>query len=311
VDEQSFTLRTRERFNLGLGGRLLGVRRPGAALVARGARWSLRKSGAKAGVSLECGGLAPLWSRAKRVGVYVKAAPGRRTPRRRPDGNFVMKIISVNVGLPRLVLRNGEPVSTGIFKEPVAGRVTLRTLNLDGDRQSDLSVHGGPYKAVYLYPSEHYEFWKRELPEMELPWGMFGENFTSEGIFEADTNVGDRFRIGSAEVMVTQPRMPCYKLGIRFGRADIIKRFLVSERTGFYFSVLKEGEVGAGDELELIEKNASGVSIVDVTRLYSSEKGNVDLLRRAIATEALPDSWREYFEKRINSLDQQGDDEDE
>ena len=210
-----------------------------------------------------------------------------------------MKILSVNVGLPRLVLRNGEPVSTGIFKEPVAGHVALRTLNLDGDRQSDLSVHGGPQKAVYAYPSEHYPYWKQELPDMDLPLGMFGENFTTEGLLETETNIGDRFRIGSAEVMVTQPRMPCYKLGIRFGRTDIIKRFLISERTGFYFSVLKEGEVGAGDEFELIEKNAAGVRVVDVTRLYSSERENVDLMRRAIATEALPDSWREYFLKRI------------
>jgi MOSC domain-containing protein YiiM len=210
-----------------------------------------------------------------------------------------VKIISVNVGLPRLVLRNGEPVSTGIFKEPVNGRVTLRTLNLDGDRQSDLSVHGGPFKAVYLYPSEHYDFWKQELPDMDLPWGVFGENLTTTGLLETEVHIGDRFRTGTAELMVTQPRMPCYKLGIRFGRADIIKRFLVSERTGFYFSVLKEGEVGAGDEIELLERNTSGVRVVDVTRLYSSDKENVDLLRRAIATEALPDSWREYFRKRL------------
>jgi MOSC domain-containing protein YiiM len=213
-----------------------------------------------------------------------------------------MKIISVNVGRPRLVMRDGEPVSTGIFKEPVTGRVMMRTLNLDGDRQADLTVHGGPEKAVYGYPSEHYEFWRRELPDMDLPWGMFGENFTTEDIFETETHIGDKFRIGTAEVMVTQPRMPCYKLGIRFGRIDIIKRFLVSERSGFYFSVLKEGEVGAGDELELIEKNDSGVRVVDVTRLYGSDKRNVDLLRRAIATKALPGSWREYFEKRIEGL---------
>jgi MOSC domain-containing protein YiiM len=213
-----------------------------------------------------------------------------------------MKIISVNVGRPRLVMRDGEPVSTGIFKEPVTGRVMMRTLNLDGDRQADLTVHGGPEKAVYGYPSEHYEFWRRELPDMDLPWGMFGENFTTEDIFETETHIGDKFRIGTAEVMVTQPRMPCYKLGIRFGRTDIIKRFLVSERSGFYFSVLKEGEVGAGDELELIERNDSGVRVVDVTRLYGSEKRNVDLLRRAIATKALPGSWREYFEKRIEGL---------
>ncbi|HEU4506614.1 MAG TPA: MOSC domain-containing protein [Pyrinomonadaceae bacterium] len=218
-----------------------------------------------------------------------------------------MKIISINVGRPRLVTRNGEPVSTGIFKEPVAGRVMMRTLNLDGDRQADLTVHGGPEKAVYLYPSEHYAFWKQELPDMDLPWGMFGENFTSEGMFETEINIGDHFRIGTAEVMVTQPRMPCYKLGIRFGRTDIIKRFLVSERSGFYFSVLKEGEVGVGDEFELIEKNASGVRVVDVTRLYSSEKHNVDLLRRAIATERLPGDWREYFQERLEKLDHEHD----
>lgn len=213
-----------------------------------------------------------------------------------------MKIISVNVGLPRIVLRNGEPVSTGIFKEPVAGRVTMRTLNLDGDRQADLSVHGGPEKAVYVYPSEHYEFWQRELPDMDLPWGMFGENLTTTGLLETETNIGDKFRVGTAEVMVTQPRMPCYKLGIRFGRADIIKRFLISERSGFYLSVLKEGEVGAGDEFVPVEKNVSGVRVVDITRLYSSDRENVDLLRRAIATEALPESWREYLQKRLEGL---------
>ena len=218
-----------------------------------------------------------------------------------------MKIISVNVGLPRLVLRNDEPVSTGIFKEPVAGRVMMRTLNLDGDRQSDLSVHGGPQKAVYVYPSEHYDFWKQELPDMDLPWGVFGENLTTTGLLETEINIGDKFRVGTSEVMVTQPRMPCYKLGIRFGRADMIKRFLLSERSGFYLSVLKEGEVGAGDEFQLLEKNASGVRVVDVTRLYSSDKENVDLMRRAIATEALPESWREYLQKRLDTLNYQHD----
>ena len=218
-----------------------------------------------------------------------------------------MKIISVNVGLPRLVLRNDEPVSTGIFKEPVAGRVMMRTLNLDGDRQSDLSVHGGPQKAVYVYPSEHYDFWKQELPDMDLPWGVFGENLTTTGLFETEINIGDKFRVGTGEVMVTQPRMPCYKLGIRFGRADIIKRFLLSERSGFYLSVLKEGEVGAGDGFQLLEKNTSGVRVVDITRLFSSDKENVDLMRHAIATEALPESWREYFLKRLENLNHEHD----
>ena len=201
-----------------------------------------------------------------------------------------MKLVSVNVGLPRLVLRSGEPVSTGIFKEPVAGRVMLRTLNLDGDRQADLSVHGGPSKAVYVYPSEHYDFWKRELPEIDLPWGMFGENFTTQGVREPEINIGDKFRIGEATVMATEPRMPCYKLGLRFGRADIIRRFLASERSGFYLAVLQEGEVGAGDEIELIEPNKSGVRVSDITRLYIGDKSNTGLLRRAIGTEALPES---------------------
>jgi MOSC domain-containing protein YiiM len=166
-----------------------------------------------------------------------------------------VKIISLNVGLPRLVLRNGEPVSTGIFKEPITRRVMMRTLNLDGDRQADLSVHGGPNKAVYVYPAEHYDFWKRELPEMDLPWGMFGENLTTSGLLETEINIVDKFRIGKAEVMVTEPRMPCFKVGIRFGRADIIKRFLQSEHTGFYLAVLKEGEVSAGDEFEPLARD--------------------------------------------------------
>ncbi len=213
-----------------------------------------------------------------------------------------MKLISVNVGLPRLAMRNGEPVSTGIFKEPVADRVMLRTLNLDGDRQADLSVHGGPSKAVYAYPSEHYGYWKHELPEMELPWGMFGENFTTEGLHEAQLNIGDQFRIGSAVVMVTEPRMPCYKLGIRFGRADIIKKFLASERTGFYLSVLREGEVGVGDQFKLIKNNEQSVRVSDVTRLYTRDKHNTELLRRAIRVEALPESWKGYFQHQLEKL---------
>ena len=163
-----------------------------------------------------------------------------------------MKLISVNVGLPREVIWKGKTVTTGIFKEPVKGRVMLRALNLDGDRQADLSVHGGPDKAVYAYPAEHYDYWRRELPGKELPWGMFGENFTTEGLREEDIHVGDRFRIGTAELTVTQPRLPCYKLGVKFQSEDMVKHFLGSGRTGFYFSVFREGEVGAGDRIEVI-----------------------------------------------------------
>ena len=210
-----------------------------------------------------------------------------------------MKIISVNVGRPRLVEWDGQIVSTGIYKEPIEGRVMLRTLNFDGDRQADLTVHGGPTKAAYAYPAEHYNYWREELPGTELPWGMFGENLTTEGLDESDINVGDRFRLGSAEVMVTEPRMPCYKLGIKFGRSDIIKRFLVSGRTGFYFSVQREGEVAAGDEIELIARNEHSVTVADITGLYSGNRGDVELMQRAIAVEALPESWRGHFRKQL------------
>ncbi len=214
-----------------------------------------------------------------------------------------MKTLSLNVGRPQLVTRNGEPVSTAIFKKPVEGRVMLRTLNLDGDRQADLSVHGGPTKAVYVYPAEHYEYWRNELPEMDLPFGMFGENFTATGFDERTLNIGDQFSIGEALVMVTEPRMPCYKLGIRFGRVDIIKKFMASERTGFYLGVLREGEVGVGDEFQLVKRNEPSITINDVTRLYSHDRDNVELLRRAIAVEELPEGWRTYFQERLDQLD--------
>ena len=210
-----------------------------------------------------------------------------------------MKIISVNVAQPRLVEWNDQIVSTGIYKLPVEGRAMLRTLNLDGDRQADLTVHGGPTKAAYIYPAEHYSYWRDELPGTELSWGMFGENFTTEGLNESTVNIGDRFRVGSAEVTVTEPRMPCYKLGIKFGRSDIIKRFLASGRTGFYFSVQREGEVGAGDEIELIARDASNVTVADITGLYSANRGDVEMMRRAIALETLPESWRNYFRKQL------------
>jgi MOSC domain-containing protein YiiM len=214
-----------------------------------------------------------------------------------------MKIVSLNVGRPQLVMRDGEPVSTAIFKQPVEGRLMLRTLNLDGDRQADLSVHGGPTKAVYVYPAEHYEFWRQEFPEMELPHGMFGENFTATGFSETTLNIGDQFRVGSATVMVTEPRMPCYKLGIRFGRTDIIKRFLVSERSGFYLAVLEEGEVGTGDEFQLVRRNQPSVTVNEVVRLYSRDKNNSELLRRAIAVQELPESWRRYFQNRLQTME--------
>jgi MOSC domain-containing protein YiiM len=210
-----------------------------------------------------------------------------------------MKVISVNVARPRIVMWQGRQISTGIFKQPVDGRVVVRTLNLDGDRQADLSVHGGPTKAVYAYPSEHYEFWRSELPEMSLPSGMFGENLTVEGMFETSINIGDRFRVGTVELMVTEPRLPCYKLGAKFQRTDIIKRFLASMRTGFYFSVTKEGEVEASDEIELISRDENAVTVSDIVRIFVNDKSDFETMRRALEVEALPESWKEVFRKQV------------
>lgn len=216
------------------------------------------------------------------------------------------KLLSVNVGLPREVQWKKMTVSTGLFKEPVPHRVMLRKLNLHGDRQADLSVHGGADKAVYVYPAEHYDYWRGELPGVELPFGMFGENFTTDGLNEAEANIGDRFRIGAAELVVTEPRLPCYKLGIKFGRDDMVKLFLASGRTGFYFSVAREGEVGPGDEVELISRDQNKVAVPDITRLYVSKHysaADIETVRRVIQVEALPEGWRSYFRKRLKEVD--------
>ena len=210
-----------------------------------------------------------------------------------------MKILSVNVGSPREVQWRGKAVRTSIFKAPVPGRIRIRKLNLDGDEQSDLSVHGGADKAVYAYPSEHYPAWRRELPDIEFPWGAFGENLTIEGFLEDQVCIGDRFRAGSAELVVTQPRMPCYKLGVRFGRPDMAKRFLRGGGTGFYFAVLEEGDVASGDAFERLARDPRGVTVADIVSLYATDAANQDLLRRASDLPALPESWREYFKERL------------
>jgi len=179
-----------------------------------------------------------------------------------------MRVISVNVGQPREVVWKGRTVLTSIFKEPVAGRIVARRLNLDGDRQSDRFVHGGLEKAIYVYPVEHYRYWRAQFPTMDLPWGMFGENLTTEGLEEKTVHIGDQFRVGSATVVVTRPRLPCYKLGLKFQRDDILKRFLQSGLTGFYLAVLEEGEVAAGDPITLLERDEDAVSVSDVVGLY-------------------------------------------
>jgi len=208
-------------------------------------------------------------------------------------------LISVNVGLPREVDWRGRKVRTSIWKTPVQGGVRINRLNLEGDQQSDLSVHGGAEKAVYVYPSEHYAYWRGELPGMDLAWGAFGENFTTEGLREDAVRIGDHVRVGSAELVVTQPRMPCYKLSVRFGRDDMVKRFLKSGRTGFYLAVVREGDVGAGEPIEFADRDDHGVTVADISALYTRDADNQQLLHRAIELPALPESWRDYFRKRL------------
>jgi MOSC domain-containing protein YiiM len=212
-----------------------------------------------------------------------------------------VSVLSVNVGLPREVLWRGKPITTGIWKEPVAGRVPLRRLNLDGDRQADLRVHGGQDKAVYAYPSEFYELWSRERPELELGPGTFGENLTLEGLLDDDVSVGDRFQIGTAELVVTQPRLPCFKLGLRMGRDEFVTEFLERGLLGFYLAVAREGEVAAGDAIVELQRDPRRFGVTEVARLYAADRDDVETMRLAADHDALPESWREYFRKRVEA----------
>ena len=216
-----------------------------------------------------------------------------------------MKVLSVNVGLPRKVLFNGQTVTTAIFKDPVTGPVMLRKLNIDGDKQADLTVHGGLDKAVYSYPEEHYEYWRKQFPGMDLMWGMFGENFTTEGLMEDAVNIGDQLQIGSAKLVATQPRMPCYKLGVRFGHMEIIRRFLASGRPGIYFRVLKEGKVQSGDRIEIVRRDENSVTVKDIVSLYTNRDhvDSIETMRRAIKISVLPEGWKNEFQQNIEQLE--------
>ena len=209
-----------------------------------------------------------------------------------------MKVISVNVGLPRETVWKNTTVRTGIFKDPISGPVAIGKLNLAGDSQADLTVHGGEDKAVYGYPAEHYQYWQRELPDVAFSPGNFGENLTTEGLLENTLCIGDTLRVGAAILTVTQPRMPCYKLNLRFGRDDMIKRFLMSGRSGFYFSVAGVGEVSAGSEVDILSRDPNRVTVIDIVRLYLGETPGSDLLQRAMSVPALPASWKTHLLQR-------------
>ena len=209
-----------------------------------------------------------------------------------------MKVLSVNVGLPREVQSARKTVLTSIFKSPVSGRIPVRGNNLEGDRQSDLTVHGGPAKAIYAYPFEHYAFWTKQLGET-LTWGNFGENLTIEGLLEDAVHVGDRLRIGTTELIVSQPRMPCFKLGIRFDRPDMVKRFLKSRRSGFYLSVAGEGEIGADDAIEIIDRDPAAVSIREILEVYVGGEVELDRLREIVGVPGLAKSWRDELQELL------------
>jgi MOSC domain-containing protein YiiM len=212
-----------------------------------------------------------------------------------------MKLISVNIGRPRPVPHEGRVVSTGIFKEPVAGPVFLQRLNLDGDGQADLRVHGGADKAVYAYPYEHYAFWAGELGRNDFVHGQFGENFTITGCLEDTACIGDEFQFGAARVQVTQPRSPCFKLGIRMHDENFPARFAAANRTGFYLRVLQEGLVSAGDAIERVAHDANSLSVRDVFRLRH-DRGTRDEYERAARLTARTPSWRAVFEKRLAEM---------
>jgi MOSC domain-containing protein YiiM len=212
-----------------------------------------------------------------------------------------VKLLALSVGGPRELEYRGEMVRTSIFKERVTGMRHVARLNIDGDEQSDLSVHGGRYKAVYAYPSEHYPLWRGELSEPDLSWGGFGENLTTEGLVESGVCIGDHFRIGTVELAVTQPRLPCFKLGIRRNRLDIVRRLQQSGRSGFYLSVVTEGELQEGDTIEVVARDERRLSIAAVVRLFNADDGDLDLglLKTAATHPALTPSWRENFNQRL------------
>ena len=210
-----------------------------------------------------------------------------------------MKLVSVNLSVQKEIVHENKPITTGIFKTPVEGRVMLRRLNLVGDGQADLWGHGGAFRAVYVYSLENYDFWQRELGRDNFSYGQFGENFTVEGMLDEDIRVGDVFRVGDAIVEVSQPRIPCYKLAIKMGIDSFQNRFLESGRVGFYFRVLQEGEVGAGDTFELIGRDSGGMTVREVSDLLFFNTEDFAGTQRALSIPALSHGWKGSFEERL------------
>jgi MOSC domain-containing protein YiiM len=209
-----------------------------------------------------------------------------------------MRIEAVFVGGPRQVSWQGSQVQTSIFKAPVEGRVMARTLNIDGDRQSDLAVHGGEFKAIYSYALENYRWWSEKLGRPLEP-ANFGENLTIRDFPESEICLGDTFRTGEAEIEAIQPRLPCYKLGIRFGDPQMVRLFTESRRWGIYFRVLKEGMLGAGDPVVPLARDPERLPVYDIARVYFSDRDDTATMRRLADHGRLAPSWRDYFRKKL------------
>lgn len=210
-----------------------------------------------------------------------------------------MKLKSIHTGKVRKISHNDEKVTSGIVKEPVSGKVFVTKSGLEGDQQANLKVHGGVNKAVYGYPNEHFEFWNEQRSDLEFYPGVFGENLSTSGLDEENVCVGDIFQIGEVTLSVTTPRMPCKKLGIKMKDKGFIKEFLKSERTGFYFKVLEEGEIEAGDNIQKVGDDGYGLSIRELVKLYTTHKHDISLLTKAAKSPTLQEDWRRDFAKKI------------
>lgn len=206
-----------------------------------------------------------------------------------------MNVISVNVGLPTLLHFNGRTRTSAIVKKPVYGKIEFKNGNLIGDKQADLRVHGGKYKAIYLYPSEHYEYWEDQMPDEKFEWGAFGENITSFGLMENDICIGDKVLIGTIETIVSQPRFPCENLNFKFQREDMVKKFADSRKHGFYVQVTKQGFVSKNDKIEIIQKHSGKITIQEFVENYYSNRKNQHFHERLLKNEYVPDSWLDTF----------------
>ncbi len=216
----------------------------------------------------------------------------------------MMRLLSINVSKPKPIEYNGKTVHTGIFKEPVTGAVMLRENNIDGDGQGDLKVHGGTYKAIYGYPIEHYSHWQYELKRDDLSYGQFGENLTVEGMLEMDVHIGDVYQIGTTvQLQITQPRVPCFKLGYKMGMPEFPKQFLESRRVGFYFRVLAEGKITAGDTISRVEEASEPMSVTEILNLRYFDTNNHEKIAKARKLPALSPSWKKDFVRILNAKD--------